>query len=106
MMRKLSPTANASPSLATASQWNLATSPSRSAARPRKLSPSEPTQCSYALVARASISTYPCASASPVGHSSATRAPDHANRGNRAQVLDQHLVHGELGQPEPLAQLV
>jgi hypothetical protein len=25
--------------------------------------------------------------------------PDHANRGNRAQVLDQHLVHGELGQP-------
>ena len=32
--------------------------------------------------------------------------PDHANRGNRAQVLDQHLVHGELGQADPLAQLV
>ena len=31
---------------------------------------------------------------------------DHANRGNRAQVFDQHLVHGELGQPHPLAQLV
>ena len=41
---------------------------------PRKLSPSEPTQCSYALAARASISSYPCASASPVGHSSAPRA--------------------------------
>ena len=34
-------------SLATASQWSLTTSPSRSASsRPRKLSPSEPTQCS------------------------------------------------------------
>src|SRR6266508_2594379 len=32
--------------------------------------------------------------------------PDHANRGNRAQVFDQHLVHGELGQPDPLAQPV
>ena len=45
--RKLSPTANSSPSLATASQWSLTTSPSRAASsRPRKLSPSEPTQCS------------------------------------------------------------
>jgi hypothetical protein len=34
------------------------------------------------------------------------RLPDHANRGNRAQVLDQHLAHGELGQPEPFAQSV
>jgi hypothetical protein len=42
--------------------------------RPRKLSPSEPTQCSYALAARASISSYPCASASLVGHSSASKA--------------------------------
>src|SRR3954469_15093214 len=32
--------------------------------------------------------------------------PDHANRGNRAQVLDQHFVYGELGQPDPLAQPV
>jgi hypothetical protein len=28
------------------------------------------------------------------------------HRGNRAQVFDQHLVHGELGHPDPLAQLV
>jgi hypothetical protein len=41
---------------------------------PRKLSPSEPTQCWYALAARASIASYPCASASPVGQSSAPRA--------------------------------
>ena len=42
-------------------QWNLTTSPSRSASsRPRKLSPSEPTQCSYALAARSSISSYLC----------------------------------------------
>jgi hypothetical protein len=45
-----------------------------------------------------------------VDHPSAIAArlgpPDHANRGNRAQVLDQHLDHGELGQPDPLAQLV
>jgi RNA polymerase sigma-70 factor, ECF subfamily len=53
----------------------LTTSPSRSASsRPRKLSPAEPTQCSYALAARASIASYPCASASPVGQSSAPRA--------------------------------
>jgi hypothetical protein len=32
------------------------------AVAPRKLSPSEPTQCSYALAARASISSYPRAS--------------------------------------------
>ena len=37
---------------------------------------------------------------------SALGPSDHANRGNRAQVLDQHLDHGELGQPDPLAQLV
>ena len=55
---EVEPTPNASPSLATASQWNMTTSPSRSASsRPRKLSPSEPTQCSYAHAARASIST-------------------------------------------------
>src|SRR5215213_2934118 len=46
--RRTRPTANTWPSLATASQWNLTTSLSRSASsRPRKLSPSEPTQCSY-----------------------------------------------------------
>src|ERR687897_2840827 len=32
--------------------------------------------------------------------------PDYANRGNRAEALDQHLAHGELGQPDPLAQPV
>src|SRR5215216_4896569 len=32
--------------------------------------------------------------------------PDHANGGNRAQVLDQYLVYGELGQPDLLAQPV
>src|SRR5215218_6510725 len=31
---------------------------------------------------------------------------DHANRRNRAQVLDQYLVYGELGQPDLLAQPV
>src|SRR4051794_26040017 len=31
---------------------------------------------------------------------------DHANRGNRAQVLDEDLVYGELGQPDLLAQPV
>src|SRR4029079_6653677 len=61
--RKTSPTAATVPSSATASQWNLTTSPRRSASsRPRKLSPSEPTQRSYALAARASISSYPRAS--------------------------------------------
>jgi hypothetical protein len=44
------------------------------AVAPPEAEPSEPTQCSYALAARASISSYPCASASPVGHSSAPRA--------------------------------
>src|SRR3954463_14657226 len=42
----------------------------------------------------------------PTVRSAARRPPDHANRGNRAQVLDEHLVHGELGQPDPLAQPV
>src|SRR3954467_178763 len=31
---------------------------------------------------------------------------DHANRGNRRHVLDQYLVHGELGEAELLAQPV
>src|SRR3954447_7406037 len=43
--------------------------------------------------------------ASPVDPA-APRLADHANRGNRSQVLDQDLVHGELGQPDPLAQPV
>src|SRR5919108_5542876 len=103
--RKLSPSADTSPSLATASQWNLTTSPSRSASsRPRKLSPAEPTQCSYALAARASISSYPCRPHHPSAIAARLGPPDHAHRGKRAQVLDQHLVHGELRQPDSLAQ--
>jgi hypothetical protein len=61
--------------LATAYQWNLPTSPSRSASsRPRQLSPSERTQCSYALAARASIASSPVRSVSPAGQGSAARA--------------------------------
>src|SRR5215216_6156557 len=30
--------------------------------------------------------------------------PDHANRGDRAELLEQHLVHREFGEPDPLDQ--
>ncbi len=67
---------------------------------------SQPRSQTYALAARASISSYPCRPHHPSAIAARLGPPDHANRGNRAQVLDQHLVHGELGQPDPLAQLV
>src|SRR4051812_32883355 len=43
---------------------------------------------------------------SPGPRATRPTAPDHANRRNRAQVLDQNLVHGEVGQPDPLGQPV
>src|ERR671919_1476006 len=88
-------------------QWNLTNvAEPLASSRPRKLSPSEPIQ------ARTRSKPEPLSPRIPVRphHLSAIAArlgpPDDADRGNRAQVLDQHLVHGELGQPHPLAQPV